>query len=134
MHVLGPSLGPQTVTATATTIRGAPTVTFTTTAVSGVVNVLGCTGTTDYCLGVEAAAFSPSNVEIATGQTVGWWWNTEFIHNVVFEDDPTKPVSSPAQDYGMHFRKFDQPTTVRYRCTFHSTSFTEGMVGTVVVK
>jgi plastocyanin len=134
VHVLGPNLGPQTVTATATTMPGAPTVTFTTTAVSGIVSVLGCTGTTDSCRGVEAPAFSPATVDIAPGQTVGWRWTTEFVHNVVFEDDATEPVSSAAKDDGLHLRRFEEPMTVRYRCTFHSTSYTDGMVGTVIVK
>jgi plastocyanin len=115
-------------------MRGASTVTFTTTAVSGIVSVLGCTDTTDYCRDVEAPAFSPATVDIAPGQTVGWRWTTEFVHNVVFEDDPTVPVSSAAKDDGLHLRRFEQPMTVRYRCTFHSTSYTDGMVGTVIVK
>jgi plastocyanin len=73
-------------------------------------------------------------VDIAPGQTVGWRWTTEFVHNVVFEDDETVPVSSAAKDDGVHLRRFGQPITVRYRCTFHSTSYTDGMVGTVIVK
>jgi plastocyanin len=134
VHVLGPNLGPQTVTATATTMRGASTVTFTTTAVSGIVSVLGCTDTTDFCRGVEAPAFSPATVDIAPGQTVGWRWTTEFVHNVVFEDDETQPASSAAKDDGVHLRRFEEPITVRYRCAYHSTSYTDGMVGTVIVK
>ena len=134
VHILGPNLGPQTVTAKAVKMRGAPTVTFTTRAVSGIVSVLGCTGTTDYCRGLEAPAFSPATVDIAPGQTVGWRWTTEFVHNVVFEDDATEPASSAAKDDGVHLRRFEAPMTVRYRCTFHSTSYTDGMVGTVTVK
>jgi plastocyanin len=122
------------VTATAVAMTGAPTVTFTTIAVSGLVSVLGCTGTSDYCRGIEPLAFSPATVEIAPGQTVGWRWNTEFVHKIVFEDDATEPASSAAKDEGVHLRRFDKPMTVRYRCTFHSTSYTDGMVGTVIVK
>lgn len=53
-------------------------------------------------------------------------------HNVVFED--ASPQSGPMSS-GTFEREINvsAPTTLRYRCSLHSTSFTDGMVGTVTV-
>jgi plastocyanin len=42
-------------------------------------------------------------------------------------------VSSALKTTGGHVRTFETPGTYRYRCTAHSESFTQGMVGIVVV-
>lgn len=54
-------------------------------------------------------------------------------HNVSFEDDPAS--NSPTLADGIFTRTFvGLPRTIRYRCTRHSTSFTEGEVGVVRIR
>jgi hypothetical protein len=77
--------------------------------------------------------FTPSRISVYAGETVRWTWDGVGSHNVVFEDDPTEPVSSGTQTSGDHQRTFTTPGLIRYRCTLHSTSFTEGQVGAVSV-
>lgn len=86
--------------------------------------------------------FQPDSMEVPSGTVVGWRWScltplTEtgcVNHNVTFEDSPGRPLSSEDQEMGTGFvRAFDAPGVYRYRCTHHSQSFTEGMVGVVVV-
>ncbi|MEX0691264.1 MAG: Ig-like domain-containing protein [Gemmatimonadales bacterium] len=130
-HTLGPDEGTHAATATAGSLPGAPQVTFTSTAVTALVSVYDYYGYDGW--------FSPEVVVVPGGRTVGWTWVCGYYcgnggHNVVFEDDPTEPVSSPTQVTGTHVRTFGAtPTTIRYRCTNHSTSFTQGMVGVVAV-
>jgi plastocyanin len=132
VHTLGPDDGTATVMATAPTISAAPTVTFTTTVVTVVVAVYGFTAS--YWIGPS------DSVAVPSGRTVGWVWNSgadsDDIHNITFEDDPTQPTSSPTQGNGAIFiRRFGgAPRTIRYRCTLHSTSFTQGEVGRVTVR
>lgn len=52
-------------------------------------------------------------------------------HNVTFEDGQG---SSTTKMSGTHDRAFPGTGTFRYRCTIHSTSFTSGMVGAIVVQ
>lgn len=125
VHTLGPNEGIETVTATAPTISGAPQVTFGATVVTIVV--------------VVNYGFSPDSVVVQSGRTVGWFWPyspySEDEHDVTFEDDPTAG-SGTLQNTGVYFtRTFTgRPRMIRYRCTLHSTSFTEGEVGTVTVQ
>jgi plastocyanin len=125
VHTIGPEEGTARVTATAPTIAGSPQVTFTHTVVTAIVSVYD-----DY--------FSPDSVAVPSGRTVVWVWeygSNGMSHNVTFEDDPTEPTSSPTQDMGTLKRTFGgDPRTIRYRCTLHSTSFTEGEVGSVTVQ
>ena len=126
-HTLGPDLGPQTVTATA---PGVPAVTFTSAAADAVIDV----GTTD--VGDCHDGFEPSAITVSRGSTVGWGWipctsDNPFDgapHDVIFEDDPTQPVSSPVKRLGYHLRTFTAPGVYRYRCTLHN-----GEGGTVTV-
>jgi len=126
VHTLGMDEGTSTVTATASTIPGAPRLTFTSTAITTIVVV-------------EWGAFSPDSVVVPLGRTVGWRWNpggdSDDVHTVTFEDDPSQPVSSGSHYYGFHTRRFDgSPRTVRYRCLLHTTSFAYGEVGVVIVR
>lgn len=134
-HTLGPIEGSHTVAATASGLPGAPRVTFTSTAVSALVSVMdGEDCYYDYsCYGPREPAFSPSTTFAKAGSTVAWLWDGVDEHDVVFEDDPTQPVSSPLQRTGRHLRAFPIPGTYRYRCTVHSTDFATGMVGQVIV-
>lgn len=128
---LGPNEGEQTATATAPTMPGAPVITYQRTAVTVLVQVFGSIGwvyETDN-------GFVPASVTVPLGKSVGWVVFVEEQHNLIFEDDPTEPVSSSTLYYGgTHVRTFSgAPRIIRYRCTLHSTSFTEGEVGTVIV-
>lgn len=130
---LGPEEGAgYSVTATAPTLPGAPELTFKATAVSQMVAVRD----------LADGGFVPANVTVISGHWVGWRYDSseEDAHNVIFEDDPTRPVSSgdlwdlwAGSLY--HTRLFaGSPRTIRYRCTYHSTDFVSGEVGTVTVK
>lgn len=122
---LGPEEGIHTATATAPTLPGSPQITFSATAVTVLVQV------TD-------GGFAPSDVTVPLGRSAGWLYASSGagFHNVTFEDEPPLPQSSVRLGPGMsRVRTFETTTgTVRYRCTFHSTNFTEGEVGTVTVE
>ncbi|MGH2607994.1 MAG: cupredoxin domain-containing protein [Tepidiformaceae bacterium] len=76
--------------------------------------------------------FSPTPDTVGASQTVTWTWNSGGTgHNVTFEDGVESSVTKGA---GSHPRTFAAAGTHRYRCTIHSTSFTSGMVGRVVVE
>lgn len=86
---------------------------------------------------VDWNGFHSDTVTVSVGKTVGWrWLDVDYNHDVTFEDAPSQPISSPNQGYGSTFaRTFTgEPRTVRYRCTLHSTSFTAGEVGVVIVQ
>jgi plastocyanin len=82
---------------------------------------------------VADAGYNPANGSVQSAGTVTWTWNGTLTHNVTFEDGQS---NSPSQADGTHSRQFPTvtgSTTFRYRCTFHSTNFTSGMSGQVVV-
>ncbi len=86
-------------------------------------------------LGVSVISnkFNPSNGTVLSGGTVTWTWNVAADHNVTFEDGQG---NSGTQNSGTHQRTFPTVTTAttfRYRCTLHSSSFTSGMSGQIVV-
>lgn len=74
--------------------------------------------------------FDPSAVNAAVASTVTWTWRGAAQHNVTFEDGQG---SSTTKVSGSHQRAFAAAGTYRYRCTIHSSNFTSGMVGSVVV-
>jgi plastocyanin len=69
---------------------------------------------------------SPLNVSVV-------WEFADGPHNIVFEDG--SPGSGQKSD-GTFEREFvgTNPSTYRYRCTIHSSDFTTGMVGSVVIQ
>ena len=75
--------------------------------------------------------FDPASIMVTSGSTVTWTWRGGNIHNVTFEDGQG---SAGDQSSGTHSRTFGAAMTFRYRCTNHSTSFTSGMVGSVIVQ
>ena len=76
--------------------------------------------------------FSPGDFNTSVGTAVTWAWNSGgVLHNVTFEDGTG---NSATQGSGTHQRTFGAAGTFRYRCTIHSTNFTSGMVGSVVVQ
>jgi plastocyanin len=125
-HTLGPDEGMQAVIASAPGPGGTVELEFESRAVSARVDVVH-----DYYYDPH---FESDSVSVPAGRTVGWVWRSYTAHNVTFEDDPTTPVSSDTQESGHHLRTFDVPGQYRYRCTVHSTDFTTGMTGVVVVE
>lgn len=124
-HTLGPGEGLHTVTVTANGVPGAPRATLSTRAVHGLVGLDQFNG------------FYPADVAVPVGTTVAWIWNDGCCpaeHDVVFEDDPTEPLSSPRKtDPAYHTRTFAAAGTYRYRCTNHSQDWALGEVGSVTV-
>jgi plastocyanin len=76
-------------------------------------------------------SFSPEAAEVAPNTPVTWTWQGAAQHNVTFEDGKE---ASGTKVTGTHSRTFGTNGTYRYRCTIHSSSFTSGMVGSVVVQ
>ena len=76
--------------------------------------------------------FAPVEVTSdSTGQVV-WTWNSGgTTHNITFEDAIT---GSGDKSSGTFTHTFAAPGTYRYRCTHHSSNFTSGMHGSVVVE
>lgn len=79
---------------------------------------------------VSSNSFTPSQLTAAPATTVTWNFQGG-LHNVTFEDNQG---SSGDQSSGSHSRTFNNPGTFRYRCTIHSSSFTSGMTGSVVIQ
>ncbi len=75
--------------------------------------------------------FSPASAGVGGQATVTWTWQGNNQHNVTFQDGQG---SSNTKTAGSHQRTFSGAGTFRYRCTIHSTSFDNGMVGSVVVQ
>jgi plastocyanin len=79
----------------------------------------------DAVVTIADLSFSPSTVEIGTGEAVAWVWDDGVVpHDVVFEAGP----ESPQQSGGTWEHRFDEPGTYDYRCTIHPQ-----MTGRVVV-
>lgn len=137
IHTVGPRDGTYIATATITAMPDVPPVAFTTSAYSALVGIA-------YDASTAGTQFLPQTVHVRAGSSVRWSWGAcdDFYfwycswaeHNITFEDDPAPPVSASTASQGVHVRTFTAPGTVRYRCTIHSTSFTDGMVGTVTVE
>lgn len=76
-------------------------------------------------------AFSPATVHPDSTGMVTWTWNSGGVtHNVTFEDAIT---GSGNKTSGTFSQTFANPGTYRFRCTIHSSNFTSGMHGVVVV-
>ncbi|HEY4304344.1 MAG TPA: plastocyanin/azurin family copper-binding protein [Gemmatimonadaceae bacterium] len=86
-------------------------------------------------------SFSPGNINVATGTTVTWTWNscttpsdgyggygttTCVAHTVLFDDG----VTSSSQSSGTFTRQFATAGTYKYHCAIHGTA----MSGQVVVQ
>jgi plastocyanin len=78
---------------------------------------------------VQDGSFQPAADTVAVNSTVTWTWAAG-PHNVTFQDG----VASDNQSSGTYQRTFASAGTYAYRCTLHSTSFTSGMTGTIVVR
>lgn len=80
---------------------------------------------------VNDNVFSPVAASIGASTAVTWTWRGGNQHNVTFEDGQQ---SSSTKATGNHQRSFPARGTFRYRCTIHSSSFDNGMVGRVVIQ
>ena len=89
----------------------------------------GQTSGTTLSVQVQDGSFQPVADTVAANSTVTWTWAAG-PHNVTFQDGP----ASDNQSAGTYQRTFSTPGTYAYRCTLHSTSFTSGMTGTIVVR
>jgi len=75
--------------------------------------------------------FAPVEVSADSNGTVVWTWNSGgTTHNITFEDAIT---GSGDKSSGTFSHTFASTGSYRYRCTHHSSSFTSGMAGVVVV-
>jgi plastocyanin len=73
-------------------------------------------------------AYNPPTVTVGTGVAVTFTLGA--AHNVLFEN-----TAIAGLDFGATgSRSFSTPGTYRFRCQAHSSSFTAGMTGTVVVQ
>ena len=128
-HMLGGSVGQDTVTATANpALAGSPVVfgSTITTAPASASDTVGSGGD----------VFSPTNVVIASGGTITWVWNSGGItHNVTFQETALS-TGSGNKTSGTFFKTLTgiAPGTYHFRCTIHSTDFSTGMVGTITVQ
>ncbi len=79
---------------------------------------------------VSSNQFNPSQLTVSAGTTVTWNFQTG-PHNVTFQDNQG---NSGDHTNGSHDRTFNAAGTFRYRCTHHSSDFTSGMSGSIVVQ
>ncbi len=78
--------------------------------------------------------FTPSNGSVTSGGTVTWNWAAGSVtHNVTFEDGQMNSGNLSSGSHSRTFPTVTSGTTFRYRCDIHSSSFTSGMVGQIVV-
>ena len=139
LHTLGPTSGLHEAAATVAGVPGAQ-ITFRATASLGA--LVHMDGYPRWFPQGSSAARQDS-VTVSAGASVGFAWATGYEwaqqsqpieHDLVFEDDPAEPASSPRRRFGVHTRTFETPGVYRYRCTVHSATFVSGHVGMVVVE
>lgn len=76
-------------------------------------------------------SFTPALVRPDSAGHVVWTWNGDTVtHNVTFENAIT---GSGDKTSGTFTGTFLTTGTYRFRCTHHSTDFSSGMHGTVIV-
>jgi plastocyanin len=84
------------------------------------------------------SAFTPGNITIAAGTTVRWISDTSEDHTITPENTnqpgvwQRRVITSSGERFEHTFTVSGQ--TYRYRCEPHSSSFTQGMVGTITVQ
>jgi len=76
-------------------------------------------------------SFNPANVQVGTGTTVTWTGRGNLAHNLTFEDGNGGRGDATS---GNASRTFNATGTFRFRCTNHSSNFTSGMSGSVLVQ
>lgn len=120
--IVGPAVGQNTLTATASSLAGSP-LTFT------------ATGSNTVTINVINNQFQPASITVGAGTTVRWVWATGAgPHNVMPDAiEPPRsgdPVFAPAS----YPHTFDTPGTYRYYCVVHGAPGGVGMSGTITVQ
>jgi plastocyanin len=88
-------------------------------------------GTGNDSVSIVNDAFSPATVHPDSNGQVVWTWKSGGVaHNVTFEDAIT---GSGTKSSGTFTQTFANPGSYRFRCTIHSSNFSSGMHGVVVV-
>lgn len=119
-YTVGPTAGPNTVTAVVTSDNSL-SVTFDATA----------TAVANGAVAVGDNFFDPNAVSVGAGGTVTWTWGGVFSHNVTWVSGGF--TNSSTQSSGTHEVTFSAPGTFQYYCTIHGTP-TTGMRGSVTVQ
>ena len=102
-------------------------------ATPGILNSSNCA---DYTINVSNFNFTPSNIEIFTGEQIEWK-NLGGTHNVngnkaTFPNNPTSfGNGAPSSLNWSYIFRFDVPGIYQYQCDVHGSS---GMTGTVTVR
>ncbi|MBV9772746.1 MAG: cupredoxin domain-containing protein [Gemmatimonadetes bacterium] len=81
----------------------------------------------------SGTSWSPASVTIKAGDKVRWTSDGALPHNVESETGAWGLASLPAATSTFE-QTFNTPGTYRFRCNFHSSNFTTGMVGVVTVQ
>jgi plastocyanin len=88
----------------------------------------------DIIVGTDGSTmFTPSSLNLMEPRAVTWYWQMESgLHDIVFEDGMP---GSGQRSSGIFVRDFTMaaPGTYAFRCTLHSSNFSVGMVGSVIV-
>ena len=92
---------------------------------------VGATSFDPPVLNVQPADSTAGGEDGALPFTVSWEIG-EGTHNIVFQDGTTSGALSEGSTFEREFTN-TQPGVYRYRCTLHSTDFTSGQVGEVIV-
>ena len=125
----GFSLGSETAAKSANVTAGG------TANVAWAVQAAGGGGPTQTVQATGDFTFSPQTVTIPAGGTVRFEWTGGGAHTVTPENPSgswaERSLASAADNFSV---TFNTPGTYRYRCRPHSSDFTTGMVGVVVVQ
>jgi plastocyanin len=120
--ILGPSVGQNTLTATASSLAGSP-LTFT------------ATGSNTVTISVVNNQFQPAMKTVGVGTTVRWVWATGAGPHTVTPDATEPPRSgNPVSAPFSYEHTFDTPGTYRYYCEVHGGPAGFGMSGTITVQ
>lgn len=79
----------------------------------------------------QGTAFTPASTTVTATDTLVLWGFADGPHDLVFEDGAPNPGPRSSGTFTRNYAAVAAGTH-RFRCTVHSTSFTAGMVGTVV--
>jgi plastocyanin len=123
-HTLGPSAGPDTVTATSTpALAGSP--------VSFAASITNAPLAAAVTVG-PGIVFAPDSVTVAVGGKVTWTWAPASVsHGVQWQTAPgTLPTNSSVMTSGSYFIVFTQAGVYTYDCIVHGSA----MSGIVVVQ
>ncbi|HEX2091860.1 MAG TPA: plastocyanin/azurin family copper-binding protein [Longimicrobiaceae bacterium] len=81
----------------------------------------------------QSFAFAPTSVTVSPGTTIRWINDSSTFHTVTSETGAWTEGQLTSQ--GSTFQvTLNTPGTYRYRCVPHSTNFTSGMVGVIIVQ